>query len=252
MPDWREAAAYEPLLHADRSLFAWEWLRRDSGYRTAAERALRAGRSRGPTGAGDIPERWGLHAFEPPGVTAPEARPVWCARVCPYVLGVEAGPPGGEEDFDLERFGAISTSVTIASGRERLLISDGFRSIRVDVLAGKLVGGPVGLHYRLAGFSSAERPLLTLRRFLALWRVGRFCRSLHPREARARRWMLMLRAHDAFAAGADQRDIAAVLLSAEAGEPLWRSRSPSVRSRVQRLVRGARRMASGGYLELLH
>jgi hypothetical protein len=28
--DWRDAAAYAPLLEADRSLFAWEWLRRDS------------------------------------------------------------------------------------------------------------------------------------------------------------------------------------------------------------------------------
>ena len=36
MPDWRDAAAYEPLLEADRSLIAWEWLRRDRGYREAA------------------------------------------------------------------------------------------------------------------------------------------------------------------------------------------------------------------------
>jgi len=246
-PDWRDAAAYEPLLDADRSLFAWEWLRRNPAYREAADRALEVDSGRDLAG----PERWGLHAFEPPDMPAPEARPLWCARVHPFVLGVEAGPPDGEDIFDLERFIAISTLMTAADDREHLLISDGLRAIRIDVLAGTIVGGPAGLRYRLIGLASAERPVLTLRRFLALWRTGRFCRSLHPTAVRAKRWLLMLRTHDALTAGANQRDIAAVLLSAGAGQLRWRSRSPSVRAQMQRLVRGARRMASGGYLELL-
>ena len=250
-PDWRDAAAYAPLLDADRSLFAWEWLRRDRHYRAAAERAFEADGSRGPIGPGEAPERWGLHAFEPPGLTAPDARPVWRAEVHPYVLGVEAGPPDGEDVFDLERFSAISRLVTAADDRAHLLISDGIRTIRIDVLSGSVKDGPARLHYLLAGFASAEKPLLALRRLLMLWRTGRFSAALHAAEARARRYVLMLRAHDALAAGADQRQIAALLLSEDAGEPRWRSRSPSLRSQVQRLVRGARRMASGGYLELL-
>lgn len=250
VPDWRDAAAYEPLLHADRSLFAWEWLRRNPNYRGAAERVL-AGSGRDPAGRGETPERWGLHAFEPPSLTVPDARPVWCAEMHPYVLAVEAGPPQGVEAFDLERFNTVSTLVTTVDGRGHLLISDGLRAIRIDMLSGTVAGGPAELRYRLAGLTSAERPLLTLRRLLALWRTGRFCRSLHSSEARARRWLLMLRAHDALAAGADQREIAAVLLSADAAEPRWRNRSPSIRSQVQRLVRGARRMGSGGYVELL-
>lgn len=250
-PDWRDAAAYQPLIEADRSLFAWEWLRRNPNYRAAAERAFEAADRRDPTMAGEVPERWGLHAFEPPHLTVPDARPVWRAEVHPYVLGVETGSPDGADDFALERFKGISSVVRAADGREHLLICDGLRSIRIDVLADTIIGGPVELRYRLAGLASAAPPVLTLRRFLALWRTGRFCRSLHPTEARAKRWVLMLRAHDALAAGADQRELAAVLLSTEALEPLWRSRSPSVRSQVQRLVRGARRMASGRYLELL-
>lgn len=251
VPDWKDAAAYQPLLHADRSLFAWEWLRRSPGYRAAAERASSGGSGRDLMEPREAPERWGLHSFEPPGVSPPEARPVWCAKVHPYVLGVQAGPSEGEDVFDLGRFEAISTLVTNADQREHLLISDGFRAIRIDVLAGTIAGGPAELRYGLTGLTSAERPVLTLRRFIALWRTGRFCRSLHPHEARAKRWLLMLRAHDALAAGADQREIASVLLSAEAGGPRWRSRSPSIRAQVQRLVRGARRMASGGYLDLL-
>ena len=249
VPDWRDAAAYEPLLAADRSLFAWEWLRRDLGYQTAAERAL-AGGSRDPVGPGEGPKRWGLHAFEPPRLTAPEARPFWRAEVHSFVLGVKARPSDGEDVFDFERFEAISRALT-ADGCERLLFSDGLRSIRIDVLSGTVAEGPVQLRYRLAGLAAAEPPVLTLRRLLALCRTGGFCRSLHPGEARARRWLLQLRAHDALTAGADQREIASVLLSAEASEPRWRIRSPSVRSQVQRLVRGARRMPSDGYFTLL-
>ena len=251
VPDWRDAAAYEPLLHADRSLLAWEWLRRDRRYRAAAERTLDSACCRNRVESGEAPERWGLHVFEKPSLAAPDARPVWCAKVHPYALGVEAAQRAGEEAFELERFGAISTLVTAADGCEHFLISDGLRSIRIDVLAGSIAGGPVELRYRLSGLASAERPLLTLRRFLAFWRTGRFCRSLHPNEARARRWLLMLRAHDALAAGANQRAIAAELLSGSAAQERWRAEAPSLRSQVQRLAQGARLMAEGGFWELL-
>jgi hypothetical protein len=197
------------------------------------------------------PEWWGLHAFELPHLTIPEARPLWCDNVHPFVLGLEARPLKGEDSFDLERFRQVATLVTALDSRERVLISDGFRTIRIDVLAGSLAGGPVELCYRLAGLSSAERPLLTLRRLLSFWRTGRFCRALHPDEAKARRWVLMLRAHDALGAGAGQRAIAAELLGGRAARGRWRVEEPSLRSRSQRLVRAARSMASGGFRDLL-
>lgn len=248
MPDWRDAAAYEPLLHVDRSLLAWEWLRRNRRYRAAAARAVLPA---DPAGEGDPPGRWGLHAFEPPGMAAPGARPIWRAEVHPFVLGVEAAPSTGGDAFQLARLGAISTLLASADGREQLLISDGRRAIRIDVLAGSIARGPVEFGYRLAGLSSVERPLLTLRRLLALWKTGRFCRSVHPGEVRAKRWLLMLRAHDAIAAGANQRAIAAELLGSSAAGERWRVESPSVRSRVQRLVHGAERMAEGAFWDLL-
>jgi hypothetical protein len=248
--DWRDAAAYTPLVAADRSIFAWEWLRRDPGYRAAVERAIQRG---GQAGERQVPpEHWGLHAFEPPDLPAPLARPLWCVDVHPCVLAVHAEPASAELDtFALERFRAVSTILVTPDAREHVLISDGLRAIRVDVQTGTLAGGAAQLRYSLGGFASAERPLLTLRRLLALWRTGQFASSLHPREARAKRWLLMLRAHDALAAGADQREIAAELLSREAGELRWRSRCPTVRSQVQRLVRGARHMVAGGNYELL-
>lgn len=250
VPDWRDAAAYEPLLEADRSLFAWEWLRRNPDYRAAAERALEEGGSRIPAGSGQAPRQWGLHAFEPPSVTVPDARPIWCAEVHPYVLAAEAAA-ADDEVFALDRYRAISTLITTADGRERLLISDGCRAIRIDVLAGTIASGPVELQFRIIGIASAERPVLTLRRLLSIWRTGQFSGLLHPREARARRWILMLRTHDALTAGASQRAIAAELLGSGATRQRWRVEAPSVRSQVQRLVRAARWMADGGFWQLL-
>lgn len=111
----------------------------------------------------------------------------------------------------------------LLSGRrgEHLLVSDGFRTIRLDGPPGPFSRGPEYLRYSLGGLIAAAPRLLTLRRFL------------------------MLRTWYALAGGADQREIAEALLGRSAGEPRWRSREPSLRSRAQRLVRSARVLASG-------
>jgi hypothetical protein len=63
-----------------------------------------------------VPERWGLHEFEPPHFTAPDVRPPWYAEACPYALGVDAAPGDGEDVFNLERLAAISRLLTTAEG----------------------------------------------------------------------------------------------------------------------------------------
>lgn len=246
-PDWRDGAAYASLLDADRSLFAWEWLRRDPRYCSAAGGTgvdhLGGGRAR--------PIDFGLVAFEPTGLAVPHARPLWGLIAHPFVLAAEAGEPCSSGDvLGLEALAPVARLAT-AGECEHLLLSDGLRTIRIDAPRGTFGSGPVCLQYRLAGLASAEPPLLTLRRLLELCRTGRFARSLHRPEARARRWILMLRAWDALACGADQREIAQQLLSRSVSQPRWRSRESSIRSQVQRLVRSARAMASGAYRELL-
>ena len=64
-PDWRNADAYSALLEADRSLIAWEWLRRDDRYRAAAFGGSDAG-----TGA---PEGFGLARHQVGPVPHPDA-----------------------------------------------------------------------------------------------------------------------------------------------------------------------------------
>jgi hypothetical protein len=247
--DWRDEAAYAPLLGADRSLFAWEWLRRDPLYCTAAERALsgRNSASGGDPAAGEF----GLIAFERPQLTVPHARPIWTADVYSYVLSVTAGRDIGPEDlFEIGRFNPLARIVADDRG-EHLLLSDGLRALRLDGPPGTFDGIRVCLRYRLEGVAAAQRPLLTLRRFLALSQTGTFPRSLYPREPRARRWILMLRTCDALAARASQREIAQLMLSRTVERPRWRSRKSNVRSQAQRLVSAARRFADGGYRALL-
>lgn len=236
-PDWRDAAAYAPLLRAERSLFAWEWLRRDPSYRAAA---------------GDVadPAVFGLVAFEPAHLAVPDARPMWRSDAWPQVLQVRARPKRATgDDFDPATFDQFARVLRDHSG-EHLLLSDGLRSIRLDGQAGAFAR-PACLRYLIEGLPSAEAPLRTLRQFLALCRTRRFSRSLHPLEARARRWILLLRTWDALASGADQREIAGCLLSRSVGERHWRSREPSVRSQVQRLVRSARGLAQGQFRTML-
>ena len=249
--DWRDAIAYALLLDADRSIHAWEWLRRDRAYRVAALAAM-AALAAEPCRVPARPQDWGLEAFEDPDLQAPRARPLWSRDIHPLVLrAVATGVETPADAFDLEGLAKLATLLQRESGTEHLLLSDGLRAIRLDVLAGSLAQGPVQLRYLLGGVASAEPPLLTLRRLLVLCRTGTFGRSLHRPEVKARRWVMMLRAWDALAAGADQREIAAALLSASAAERRWRTEAPSLRSQAQRLVRGARRMGKGGYLNLL-
>ena len=238
-----------PLLEADRSLIAWEWLRRDPLYRAAAIEADGSGLYL--AASADGPARFGLVAFEPPDLAVPSARPIWSLSVHPFVLLAARGERANSSDrFDVERFEQFGR-LLVTDQSEHLLLSDGFRAIRLDGPARIFAGGPTDLAYSIHGLRAAEAPLMTLRRFLALARNGRFSRLLYPCEKRARRWMLLLRTADALADGACQREIAEVLLSSSAREPRWRSRDPNLRLKVQRLVHLARQMSNGGYRRLL-
>lgn len=177
---------------------------------------------------------------------------VWSAKVDASVVTCAAQPiaPGHPDAFSIDRLTISNTTVVATSGVEHLSISDGLKRIRLDIVSGTLLKGPVRLHYQLAGFEAVDTQVLTLRRLLAVDRFGRFSRSLHPRETKAERWVMILRAHDLSVLGASQREIAGVLLGPDAVAD-WRTRSDFLRLRIQRLLRDASVMISGGYLDLL-
>jgi hypothetical protein len=199
-----------------------------------------------------MPPIGGFTFAEDPKLPAPAARLIWAYQVNRAVVRVEAmaASPAGPDSFDLAHFAGM-VSIAMTQNGEVVALSDGYQRIRLDVVSGSLLDGPVRLHYHLSGFCDLDVKLLTLRRLAALCRRGRFSSTLHPREPRAPRWIAALRAHDAIAEGASQREIAATLFGEAWVSEDWRRDSDSLRLRTQRLVRSARTMVAGGYLRLL-
>lgn len=241
IPDWRDAAAYAPLLAADRTVFAWEWLRRNPAYRAAAMTLA------GSLGAALA---WGLHRFEDPNTPAPLARPFWTAQACDAVLRAEAVPVRGTPACDLGKVARLLSSHPDPGGGERLLLSDGWRTIRLDLTAGSASSGPTTWRFALAGPPFLPQ-LAALHHFDALMREGRFVQGHHPPVPRARRLLMVMRTADALAVGASQREIAAELIHIEALESSWREKRPDLRLQAQRLVRDARAQLAGGYRAFL-
>lgn len=232
IPDWRYGEAYRSLAGAGPQLLAWEWLRRDQEYRSAAVGSA----------AGQVADarRWGLHRFEDPRVAVPDARPVWTAAAT-FVLAARAvGAPAGPDALDMKALGGLASLAESTAG-EHLLICDGCQCLRVDFVEGTLTEGPVRLHYEVSGLASAAAPLAAIRALVLLVAKGRL---VEPGGGHARRRdLLALRAFDALRAGASQQDIARHLLGHPRLGPDWRIERPSLRSQAQRLARDARRAA---------
>lgn len=200
------------------------------------------------------PGTGGFTFAENPQRAAPDARIIWHADLDPGALRASA-LPACNSDPDAIDAALLRPWLTIAVGVDRTehaVLSDGWRHIRIDIEKGSLAAGsPVVLHYRLAGIVGAESKLLPLRRLIYLYRHRRFARTLFPRDPRVGRHLMALRVHDALAAGASQREIAEILFGGNPADWGHDGRSDSLRSRVRRLAREARRMAEGGWRTLL-
>ena len=185
---------------------------------------------------------------EDPTLEAPDARIIWHAGLDPGAIEAIAAPasPGDVDVVDPVRLRRWLTLVAGDAG-EHAVLSDGWHRIRIDVAGGSLaVDAPVTLHYKLSGVVHASRKLLPLHRLIHIVRYGVFARGLFPLDTRMPRQLLILRVHDARAAGASHRQIVDTLFpGGDAGC------ADSLRSRVRRLAREARRMASGGWRSLL-
>lgn len=175
---------------------------------------------------------------------------LWSPERNPLVLSAEAAPmaAGQADAFDIRQFEHLSV-VLRCDGGEHILFSDALRHLQLAVTLGTVLDGPVCLRYALSGFRGVEAKVLTLRRFCHLCRFGRFPKSLYPPERRAPRWTMLLRAWDGMQAGASQREIAAVLFGENTVRRDWAA--GFLRTRVQRLIRGAEKLIGGGYRQLL-
>jgi hypothetical protein len=178
---------------------------------------------------------------------------LWRAESDPGVVRVEALSPAPDDplNFDLLNLGVPALVLRTPSGAEHLLIGDDACQVRLDVVAGTVLDGPVQFRYDLARAAGLEAKLLTLQRLIALLKLGRFPRRLVQPDRRSRRTLMALRALDARRAGATHREIAAALFGGATVESDWNGRSAYLRCRVQRLIRLGESLAKGGYRRLL-
>lgn len=148
---------------------------------------------------------------------------------------------------------ALALDITVAAcpRGEQVILSDGLRRIGLIVAGGSLLAGPVPVRFVLDYDAGLARRVVTLRRLTALLDTGRFPKSLFPREPRAGRWLMALRAFDADADGASQREIAEVLFGPLFRATRWKADGEFLRLRVNRLLRLGRRMTATGYRALL-
>jgi hypothetical protein len=152
--------------------------------------------------------------------------------------------------FDLFRQAAPIVHLSLASGGEEVLIGRGAASLRLSIVEGTLLQGPVMLGFHLEG---TDRLQIDLNR---LGRLARYLRSGHvtapkPRTDRGARRRQILRVLDALATGASYREIARVLYGVDAVTREWDGTSDHMRSRTRRLVAQARRLVRGGYLDIV-
>lgn len=234
---WRRGDLYDYLRTAERSMFAWEWLRRTAAYRRRWARARRSGRAAQDRAA----QAFGLVVLAPPALTAPEAKPIWRAARDPHVLRAQvssaAAPP--PELFDIRLLASGADIGFDGDDAEHWRIDVAGHAVRIDVHGGTLLGGPTLLQFELLGLAAIRPKLAPLDR-LVRGAITLRPELAPPHEARAARWIDELRTADALADGASQHEIARALFDRCVPASGWRADGESYRLRVQRLVRAAR------------
>jgi len=105
------------------------------------------------------------------------------------------------------------------------------------------------LRFIVSNMKSLKEQAIALQRFHAFYRTGQFPNALYPTERRAPRWKMMLQAWDGRQVGTTHREIAEVLYGHRTVAEDWSA--GFLRTRVQRLLRGADRLVHGGYLDIL-
>lgn len=188
---------------------------------------------------------------EDPSLDALHARIFWTAQADLAVVSAAAEPArSGRDCFDPAELAEWLTLLRSPRG-EHLLLSDGFRRIRIDIREGSLLAPqPLRLVFRVEQAGLADN-MVTLRQLLPLLRSGRWPALPNRHAPIANRQIKLIRTCDALASGASQRDIAMALFGVEGVAAGWNGCSDFLRSRTRRLVRGARAMAAGGYRQLL-
>lgn len=233
---WRRGEPYAYLRHVERAMFAWEWLRRTDAYRAAWQNLRTSCEHNWSRTA----HSFGLVEFLSPTLSAMIARPMWRAGHDPRVIAAAACTGDATEDdrLDIRQLANLAAVAINEEDIEHWRIGTAARSLRLDVRAGTLLGGPTALQFELRGLARVRTQLGPLAELIDLGTLGPGP-PISVGDAWVARWILELRTADALASGANQQDIARGLFSHAVSDAGWRLDTDSARSRTRRLIRAA-------------
>lgn len=133
---------------------------------------------------------------------------------------------------------------------ELRLVSAG-HAIRLSILSGTLLDGPVRLVFHLNGDRHLAIRLRALRVFERLVSRGRIPSPPAPDTPAQRKRAILLKTLDGLAQGWSQRQIAIALFGEKAVAADWGGRSDFLKSRVRRMIAWAETLSGDAYLDLL-
>jgi hypothetical protein len=235
---WKMSASYLYTLDLDGPALAWEYLRRNPGYRADWD-----GRKRALSFA-----RWGLRRAEDPALDGRHALPLWLSDGDGW-LQVRAAlrNDAAARHFDLWRVPGrkrlaldgpdLALMADLSAQRMRLLLSgaltDGAPYATAVPLTPQLRGQFHAFQTHAAMLEGKPVPVASAR---TVTRAA----LLHLRA---------LQALDAWQAGARQREIAEALFGPEVADARWTADS-ELRAQVRHLLARAKGLMDGGYLAL--
>ncbi|WP_070157819.1 DUF2285 domain-containing protein [Sphingobium phenoxybenzoativorans] len=254
-----QGARLMPGRPLSRAAIMWEWQRRDPAYiafatgRPAPRATFCDGVIHLAIPVDDDAAPWGCVFAEAPENSAETARLFWTHARDPAVIRATAirARSRGADSFDIAQLREHVVHTTDSDGHEQLLVGSTASCLRLDIVDGSLLDGPVNLTCHISDFDAAAPGLRAIRRLHQLQKT--LCLPQRP-SINPQLWcreIERLQAFDALQSGATQREIGALIFGRAAVDYGWNSHTDRVRSAVKRLLRDARTLAAGGYRTML-
>ena len=263
-PDWRDRALYEYSVSLSRRGWAWEFLRRNPGFRKAI-RSLKPSLVRIDSPNTTFKtvslvealhplEDWGVFYCDDLDKTAQDATVFWRPELCPSVVPVWAIPMNGtssENRFSVSELRCEKAALVVPGRPAQLLLTDAGRAIQLTWKGADMLDDGLLLTAPIELFSRTERERLTMQRLWHLQRRGRVPRHLFRPHPAGERLRMALQVLDGRLAGASWRKVSEAVFGEERTAEAWASPSRSLLDRTRRLFWHGELYMREQYRELL-
>lgn len=258
-------SAYDYILGMPVEGIGWEFLRRNTDFRSAwSEWLRRHGPAVHHTGGLTVRKtsaahaaaaRWGLvdyPAVEDDG-DARQVDAIW--RPDAYALALKATATAGAADrpdrLRLVDLPGRKTVLIAEDGAQHVLFNHEGRTVQLVCTGEDVLQDDIVLHCHLSGFCAGDRKVLAYQRLRSLWAHKRYAASLYKPASRAAHLKNALVALDGDLAGLSRRDIAIALYGERLVADQWTAPDGTMKARVRYAVKRGRALMSGGYRRLL-